>query len=69
MRVLHVLNAAGGGATIGALELMRSSRQAASGIEHFVVYPGIGGTPDETVRAVSTDCRVIPMTWWKRWTP
>lgn len=61
MRVLHVLNASGGGASIGALELMRASRLAASGIEHFAVYPG---RADPAVGAACTDHRAIPMRWW-----
>ena len=64
MRVLHILNAAGGGASVGALELMRSSRHMGSAIEHFVVYPGLDGHPDPTVSSVCSECRVVPMRWW-----
>lgn len=64
MRVLHILNSANGGASVGALELMRTSRLANSGIEHFVVYPGLNESPNPAVKAVCSGVRVIPMRWW-----
>lgn len=64
MRVLHILNSASGGATVGTLELMRFSREVNSGIEHFAVYPGLGGDPDHAVSSVCSACCVVPMRWW-----
>ena len=66
MRVLHVLNSQGGGASIGALEFIRESRRMDSGVEHFAVYPGLSGPPDPGVASLCTACRVIPMRWWNR---
>ena len=63
MRILHILNSPGGGATIGALELIRTSREAESPLKHFSVYPGVG-TPHPDVAAVCHDARPLPMRWW-----
>lgn len=66
MRILHVLNSSQGGASVGALELMRTSKLINSGMKHFVVYPGAYGEPDPMVLNVCEDCRVIPMSWWNK---
>lgn len=65
MNILHILNSASGGATIGALELMRTSREHNSGIQHFAVYPGLlNSAPDPMIRATTNACMPIPMRWW-----
>ena len=63
LRVLHIFNSVSGGATVGALELIRTSRDSATGIKHFAVYPGIGPM-ESVIRELCDDSAVIPMRWW-----
>jgi len=70
MNVLHVLNSEGGGASIGAYELIRGGRRVAAETQHFVVYPGLLGQPaSPRVTALAAGSRVFPLPWWnkKRW--
>ncbi len=70
MNILHVLNSEGGGASIGAYELIQASRELGVETGHFVVYPGMMGQPaSQRVASLATGSRVFPMPWWnkKRW--
>lgn len=67
MRVLHVLSGPSGGATVGALELMRTSRETGTGVKHFAVHQGPeGSAPHPAVAGVSTACAQVPMRWWNQ---
>jgi glycosyltransferase involved in cell wall biosynthesis len=70
MNVLHVLNSEGGGASIGAYELIQAGRRLGVETKHFVVYPGPLGQPaSQRVTSLAAGSRVFPMPWWnkKRW--
>ncbi len=64
MRVLHVLNATGGGSTVSAMELVKASRAAETGIEHYAVYPGRPGFADPEIHRVFHGARPIPLPAW-----
>jgi glycosyltransferase involved in cell wall biosynthesis len=64
IRILHVLDAPHGGATIGALELMRFSLRESLDLEHFAVYPSLERAPDFRVRIFCHGCTPVPMRWW-----
>lgn len=64
MKVLHVLDAPYGGATAAALELMRFSIEAESGIEHYVVYPGLEGKTDPRIGLFCHGHASVPIRWW-----
>lgn len=64
MRVLHVLNGTSGGSTVSALELVKASRTAETGIEHCAVYPGQLGVEDPEIQRVFHRARPIPLPAW-----
>jgi len=66
MRVLHVLNGRGGGATISALELVKASRACGTGVEHCAVYPGRPGLEVPEIHRVFRRARPIPLPAWNR---
>ncbi|NDJ60754.1 MAG: glycosyltransferase family 4 protein, partial [Chloroflexi bacterium] len=57
MRVLYVLNAVGGGASLGIYEMLRTQ----PAIEAFAVVPG--GNVD-SIRPLFSDIRTIPLPTW-----
>jgi glycosyltransferase involved in cell wall biosynthesis len=65
IRVLYVLNSAGGGATQGILELL-------SGLpsDRYQAYAVVPGAPDdfqrENLTRLTRAFRVVPMAWWNR---
>lgn len=65
MRVLHVLNAAGGGASIGAIEFIKWSRRFESGIKHFVTVPGWNERHPE-LEDLCEGFQTVPMHWWNK---
>ncbi len=64
MNILHVLNAADGGATSSAIGLVKASRREESGVNHFAVYPGIDST--QAITSAFHDSASIPMRWWAK---
>lgn len=63
-RVLYVLNAVGGGASLGIYEMVRSQPRGA-----FVPYAVMPPGSEEKVarlRPLFEDLRAIPMPWWNR---
>jgi len=66
MRVLHILNSTKGGATLGALELVKASSAAGTGLEHYAVYPGPTGFVDPPIHSVFSDARAIPLPTWNK---
>ncbi len=64
IRVLYVLNAVGGGASLGIYEMVRSQSR-----EAFVPYAVLPPGPEEKVaplRPLFEDLRTMPMPWWNR---
>jgi glycosyltransferase involved in cell wall biosynthesis len=64
MRVLHVLNGTGGGSTVSALELVKASRAAGTGIEHCAVYPGRLGYEDPEIHRIFHRATPISLPTW-----
>lgn len=64
IRVLYVLNAVGGGASLGIYETVRSSSRAA--VVPFAVMPPGSQEQVARVRPLFEDLRQMPMPWWNR---
>jgi glycosyltransferase involved in cell wall biosynthesis len=65
-RVLHVLNAAGGGAAISTIDLIRSFR--ALGVDSVAVCHDMGSDVERRRLSEAVDGRVLftPLYWWNR---
>lgn len=64
IRVLYVLNAIGGGASLGIYEMMRS--QPGGEFIPFAVMPPGSEDALARVRPLFEDVRAMPMPWWNR---
>ena len=62
-RILHVLNATGGGAPLSALQLMQAL--PADEFESYAVIPPEDKPGDmDRFRAVAKHVEVVPLPWW-----
>ena len=64
LRVLYVLNAAGGGASLGIYEMVRSQTREA--VVPFAVMPPGSEEQMARVRPLFEAIRTVPMPWWNR---
>ena len=64
IRVLYVLNAMGGGASLGIYEMLRSREHDA--VVPFAVMPAGSETQEARVRPLFEAMRVMPVPWWNR---
>ena len=62
VRVLHVLNATRGGATMSAVETVRAADDPS--VEHFAVYPGRAGACDELIDNTFASACALPLPGW-----
>jgi len=65
LRVLHVLNSPGGGATHCALDILRGLPRA--NYRPFLIVPSDPGEGQKRIyESLGADWRVVPMGWWNR---
>jgi glycosyltransferase involved in cell wall biosynthesis len=66
VRVLHILNSTKGGATVSIVELVKTSRAAETGVQHFAAYPGRPGFVDPAIHSAFHEARPIPLPGWNQ---